>query len=873
MRRQVRPLARTSVRTPQRTARATSFRALFAPFALLACAGLSSAGCATLAGVSDLEEVDEAGNPIVDSSQQDGPADTRADAVDTAQEAEAEVGCDETGTTQSCGAACRACSNLNVAAATCSAAGTCDSTCKAGFFNCTQPTAPSADDGCETKEDGANCGACGTACDSAHSEGATCAAGKCAYAGCKPGFANCDTTNGDFDGCETPTGTTDNCGGCGNKCDATHASGVTCNGTACVYAKCTTGFADCDNAAPDTNGCETPVDPTNCAGCGRSCDVASSVGATCTAGTCTYTSCKAGYADCTTSPPNVDGCESKLDTAQHCLACGNVCDTANSLGAGCDGVKGCTYTACKSGFGNCVTTAPDTDGCETALNSILNCTACGVKCDSTNSNGATCGTTACQYTSCKAGFGDCDTAGANANGCETKLNTSANCGDCGRTCSLANATSTACVGLGAVASCGAVCKPGYGNCVLPVSPAVDDGCETLLNTTSNCAACGAKCDTAHSTGAGCNGATCTYSACAAGYGDCNTTAPDTDGCETLLNTTDNCGGCGIKCDGATSVGAACIAGKCVYMGCSPGYSDCDLSGANANGCETPLTSTSNCGACGAKCDAATSGIATCNYSATGTPATTCTYATCSAGYADCSKTAPDTDGCETPITTVLNCSGCGKACDVAHSTPSACTGGVCQYSACASGFGDCNKAAPDTDGCETPLTTSTNCGACGRPCNGTNVSALSCSSTGTCNSACNTGFANCKQAATGTDDGCECAGNGCCGAGCQTAHNNAVGGKFYDCAALGTYDATQATEAANSDVAQAGGLWTVTCGSGTDSAAAICKSVTGSNTTGACSCWTYSASGTLAASVGLAYITTTAGCGCPLPATGNPTWN
>jgi hypothetical protein len=66
-----------------------------------------------------------------------------------------------------------------------------------------------------------------------------------------------------------------------------------------------------------------------------------------------------------------DGACGALNTPQHCLACANACDTATSYGAGCNGTTGCTYSACKSGFGNCVTAAPDLDGCETALNSVL----------------------------------------------------------------------------------------------------------------------------------------------------------------------------------------------------------------------------------------------------------------------------------------------------------------------------------------------------------------------------------------------------------------------------------------------------------------------------------------------------------------------
>jgi hypothetical protein len=52
-----------------------------------------------------------------------------------------------------------------------------------------------------------------------------------------------------------------------------------------------------------------------------------------------------------------------VDTIQNCTACGLACDTAVSLDAGCNGAT-CTYGGCLAGHSDCVTTAPNTNGCE-----------------------------------------------------------------------------------------------------------------------------------------------------------------------------------------------------------------------------------------------------------------------------------------------------------------------------------------------------------------------------------------------------------------------------------------------------------------------------------------------------------------------------
>jgi hypothetical protein len=178
---------------------------------------------------------------------------------------------------------------------------------------------------------------------------------------------------------------------------------------------------------------------------------------------------------------------------------------------------------------------------------------------------------------------------------------------------------------------------------------------------SDAASCSVSCDT--TTGSPtCHGNTCSY-ACTQGLADCNAaTAPDTDGCESSLSSTASCAACGNACDTSHSTGATCNGRSCLYAGCATGYVNCASSPPDANGCETPLASTSNCAACGNACD-----------TSTGTPScsgTTCSYV-CRAGRGDCNaNTAPDLDGCETSVTTPSNCGRCGTVCSGACVTHS-----------------------------------------------------------------------------------------------------------------------------------------------------------------------------------------------------------
>ena len=106
-----------------------------------------------------------------------------------------------------------------------------------------------------------------------------------------------------------------------------------------------------------------------------------------------------------------------------------------------------------------------------------------------------------------------------------------------------------------------------------------DGCETAINTLTNCGACGTTCATPNAA-ATCATGTCAISACNAGFGNCDGKA--SNGGETSLTTATNCGACGTACSLANGA-SSCANGTCTLLGCSAGFFDCD--GNTQNGCE------------------------------------------------------------------------------------------------------------------------------------------------------------------------------------------------------------------------------------------------------------------------------------------------
>lgn len=105
------------------------------------------------------------------------------------------------------------------------------------------------------------------------------------------------------------------------------------------------------------------------------------------------------------------------------------------------------------------------------------------RCDAPNAT-ATCALGACAVGACVAGFGDCN--GLPADGCETNLQTVNDCGACGMKCPLLENVDMACVG----GACAGTCLAGFGDC----NGKPEDGCEkNLLTDKKNCGACGTRC--------------------------------------------------------------------------------------------------------------------------------------------------------------------------------------------------------------------------------------------------------------------------------------------------------------------------------------------------------------------------------------------
>lgn len=223
---------------------------------------------------------------------------------------------------------------------------------------------------CVGKNDPAyGCGAAScTPCAITHGT-AQCAAGACAVKTCDKGYSDCNGAA--LDGCEMDLSKATSCGACNAVCPA--ASPV-CAPQADSF-QCGTG---CTPTAPLLCGSEC-VDPmtskNHCGGCGAKCPDVTNGETTCTLGQCGF-SCH----------PDFHACSGKCVAANDVTACGascTACPTPVNATPSCTG--GACGFVCTAGFADC--NQSPADGCETTLaTDVLNCGACGVKCDA----GATC---------------------------------------------------------------------------------------------------------------------------------------------------------------------------------------------------------------------------------------------------------------------------------------------------------------------------------------------------------------------------------------------------------------------------------------------------------------------------------------------------
>ncbi len=263
-----------------------------------------------------------------------------------------------------------------------------------------------------------------------------------------------------------------NCGGCDVRCSVPNAAPV-CRGGVCGLGSCTAPFANCDGDA--SNGCETDTRTSlsACGACGSPCGPRPNARASCEMGMCRYT-CTGSFGDCDGNPAN--GCETDLGTTpSHCGMCGRACALANAT-AGCN-LGACVVASCAASFGDCNTNPAD--GCETDLReSLSHCGACGRRCAPANSI-PVCSAGTCRLVGCDVGFGDCDRSATN--GCEVAVTTVTNCSACGLACPAPTGTHAAarCNPSGGTFVCGAACESGYVDC----DGNVANGCEALGSCT------------------------------------------------------------------------------------------------------------------------------------------------------------------------------------------------------------------------------------------------------------------------------------------------------------------------------------------------------------------------------------------------------
>ncbi|MBW1809880.1 MAG: hypothetical protein JRJ87_16915 [Deltaproteobacteria bacterium] len=587
-------------------------------------------------------------------------------------------------------------------------------------------------DGCETSlETLTDCGSCSTPCGLPHAI-SDCTGGNCTVGGCDSLWDDCNLIPAD--GCETSLETLTDCGACTIPCSRANAT-ADCSGGSCHIGFCDALWGDCD--FNDPNGCELPINTlTDCGGCGVNCSLAHAT-AECSTGVCLVDTCTGFWDDCDGQPAN--GCETSLETLTDCGSCSTTCTRAHAS-ALCPGGN-CQIDSCIGLWDDC--NSNDPDGCETSLETLSDCGVCNTPCSRAHAT-ANCGGGSCHIGSCDALWGDCDSN--DPNGCEEDLTTLSDCGGCGATCSLVHANETCATGQCRIQSCVGL----WDNC----DGTQSNGCETPLDTLTDCGSCSTPCSLAHANQS-CAGGTCQITSCIGLWDDCN--SQDPDGCETSLETLGDCGACNTPCSRAHAT-ANCGGGSCHIGSCDSLWDDCDSN--DPNGCETSLTTLSDCGGCGVSCSLAHANE-TC---ATGQ----CRVSSCIGLWGNCDGT--HSNGCEQTLDTLVHCAGCNVPCSRAHASAT-CAGGVCQISSCIGLWGNCNGT--DSDGCEASLESLTHCSTCNTPCSRSHATA-SCVG-GSCHiGSCDSLWGDCDS---NDPNGCETALNtlsncGGCGVGCALAHAN-----------------------------------------------------------------------------------------------------
>ena len=628
----------------------------------------------------------------------------------------------------------------------------CDFRCTTGWDDCNgQP-------GCETSiyTDTDNCGSCNHVCttDVANAD-TTCVNGGCSFT-CFEGTHYCSGDNSCMDNLDP-----DYCGPNCLTCPARPHSSRTCLSGACGI-ECLDNYANCDGGIE--NGCEIflPTNVLNCGACNHVCSAPANGKPVCSNNTCDF-NCLPGFhrvGDLCERNSVVECCG---DACVSCTSGVNSTAVCTWSDAGSDFVCGCE---CTGGWGNCDSACYN--GCETPLDTVVNCGECRNECTVTadmHANPA-CDAAGCGFT-CLADWADCNSG--SADGCE--IHTPDNvqhCGSCNHACSApANATAFC-----ADNACDFTCNQGYHR--------QDDQCARNSDITccgDACTACAAG-DNAEAVcqwndGQGDYVCGCT---CSDGYGNCDSACGN--GCETDLNTPATCGACDNRCTvpEGSHASAVCDNRQCDYQ-CWPDWDSCDS--IDDNGCETHLpTSTDNCGICGQTCTAPANATALCADNA-------CDF-TCNSGFHRCG------DLCY-PNTDPAHCGDTCTECPVPANAAATCPDGSCGFT-CLDGYRDCDGGSA---GCEAHiLTDENNCGGCFITCTPPANADPWCNG-GSCDFTCRTGYhrcgSSCYPEADATHCGTTCVDcperananalctDGACGFECWVDYDNCNGGAADGC--------------------------------------------------------------------------------------------
>ncbi len=177
-------------------------------------------------------------------------------------------------------------------------------------------------------------------------------------------------------------------------------------------------------------------------------------------------------------------------------------------------------------------------------------------------------------------------------------------------------------------------------------------------------------------------------ACSAGWGDCTAAVV---GCETPLGTTANCGACGNAC----AAGQICDEGTCKAGGCPFPRVSC------GGACRDLGTSPVACGECTTTCPTGGSGDGVCT-------AGSCDFSSpvCQAGWTACAGVPPV---CVDTNDDARHCGGCSPCPPAPAGAVAVCNAGVCGTE-CAPGFVDCGGVCASLKG------DAAHCGTCGNAC-------------------------------------------------------------------------------------------------------------------------------------------------------------